>query len=419
MLVGGDGRRLSVRGLPVASLLAAALMFAVALPRDVCGQTPLAPQGPASGPPKGGASFVIGEVTGVDVSELRMIVRTDGGALVTILLEEKTTYLKVPATDQTPAIEKGVTIALGVVGIGDRVLAQVTVGEGVNAPRARRVLVMSKADIVQKQERERAEWRSRGMSGTIAALDPVNKEITVSVRAVPRGRQQNVIVNASGESVEFARYAPGSVKFTDARPSSFAELRVGDQVRALGDKSSDGLRFNPEKVMSGAFRTIGGTVTGVDQASREIKVTDIQKRQQFTIALSNDTQLKRLPAEIARRFGQELSGSSPGTQAPPASRSSTQPRPNEDGRDAPSDGNDADLQSVIEHLPVITIAELKPGDMVIASTASSADATHVVAAVLVAGVEPLLNAAKLAQSGATRQNRRPVSTSINFGIGLP
>ncbi len=409
MRVSGDDHRLSVGGLSVAALLTAALLSAVAAPRDACGQTSGAPQGSAAGAAQVGAGFVIGEVTLVDAPTLRMVVRTDGGALVTILLEEKTTYLKVPATDQTPAVEKGVPIALGGVGVGDRVLAQVTAAGG--TPRARRLLVMTKADIVQKQERDRAEWRSRGVRGTIAALDPVKREITVAVRAAPRGRQQTVVVDASGERVAFARYAPGSVKFTDARPSSFAELRVGDQVRALGERSPDGLRFTPEKVMSGAFRTIGGTVTGVDQAGREIKVTDIQKRRQLTIVLSNDTQLKRLPPEIARRFRQELSGNSPGAQAPPASGGSTQPRP--------GDGSDADLQSVIERLPAITIAELKPGDVVIASTASSDDSTHVVAAVLVAGVEPLLNAAATAQGGANRQNRRAVSTSINFGIGLP
>ena len=40
-----------------------------------------------------------------------------------------------------------------------------------------------------------------------------------------------------GQRRVIRRYAPDSVKFADAKESTLAEIKVGDQVRARGDKS--------------------------------------------------------------------------------------------------------------------------------------------------------------------------------------
>ena len=41
-------------------------------------------------------------------------------------------------------------------------------------------------------------------------------------------------------------------------PSSFAELQVGDQLRVLGDRTSDGAKLLAEQVVSGAFQIVSG-----------------------------------------------------------------------------------------------------------------------------------------------------------------
>lgn len=380
----------SASGWHLLALFFAALLLSFSAPADARGQTNAA------------AQFVIGEVTEIDPPSLRMVVRTDAGELLTVPLDEKTVYLKVPATDKVPSVEQGVLVKLDSVGVGDRVLAHIPARAG----GARRLLVMPKADILEKQEQERALWRRRGMSGIVAALNPGTREISVSVRAAGLGAApRTVVVEASGDGVVFLRYAPGSVKFADARPSAFDQLRVGDQLRALGEKSPDGSRFTAEKVMSGAFRVIGGTVTEINPATREVKISDLQKRQPLTILVSADTQLKRLPADVAARLGR-----APGAAA--AAPQQTQAA-------GPNDAGDADLQTIIERLPLIDINGLKPGDVVVASTASGAESGRVVVTVLVAGVGPLLGAEAPAQGAAGRPLKRPLMTSINFGIGLP
>src|SRR5262245_66294598 len=95
---------------------------------------------------------------------------------------------------------------------------------------------MTRADLTQKQDRERMAWRQRSVVGAITALNPNTKEIALLMRTPDGARPLTMKI---GESVRFRRYAPDSVKFSDTRASSFAELRVDDQLRALGEKSAE------------------------------------------------------------------------------------------------------------------------------------------------------------------------------------
>jgi len=63
------------------------------------------------------------------------------------------------------------------------------------------------------------------------------------------------------------RYAPDSVKFADAQVSTLAEVKVGDQARARGEKNADGSKMVAEEVLAGTFRTIAATVTTIDSYS--------------------------------------------------------------------------------------------------------------------------------------------------------
>ena len=134
---------------------------------------------------------------------------------------------------------------------------------------------MTKGDLAKKQEAERAEWRRRGILGVITALKPDTKEITISNRTM--AGTQSVVIPVS-DKTEMRRYAPDSIRFSDAKPSSFTELKVGDQLRALGDRTEDPLKFNPQKVVTGSFRTVGGVVTAIDPTTGEIHIKDLEKK---------------------------------------------------------------------------------------------------------------------------------------------
>ena len=204
--------------------------------------------------------------------------------------------------------------------------------------------VMSQTDIAQKRERERDEWRKRGIAGTVSSVNATTNEILLDTRT-PEGPKP--IVVAAGAETQFRRYAPDSVLFSDAKPSSFAELKVGDQLRALGTKSTDGSRFTPEEIVAGSFQTIGGAITEINVEKQEIKVNDLQSKQAVTVVVTKDSSLRK------------YSGT-------------------------------GDLQEMFEQLPTFSLTELKPGDSILISSTKGADPTRISAIAVVSGVAPLL-----------------------------
>ncbi len=83
-----------------------------------------------------------------------------------------------------------------------------------------------------------------------------------------------------------------------------------------------------------------------------------------------------------------------------------------------------DFQEIVERLPPLTVAELKPGDTIIVSSTTGDEPSRVTAIALVAGVDALLNMMQQRtggrMGGADRSGGGPgPSPSIDFGIGLP
>jgi hypothetical protein len=409
------------------------------------------------------ANGVIGEVTVINAAANQMSVKTDAGAVVTVTLSGNTMYKRLAPGEKT--LTNASVIALADVGVGDRVWARGRVSDDHKSVPALALIVMTKADLTQKQERERAEWRRRGLLGVVTALNPATQEITIQARA--GGGVSSVIIPAS-EKVEFRRYAPDSIKFSDAKPSSFAELKVGDQLRALGDRSADGVRFTPEIVVSGSFRTVGGTVTAINPATGEVKINDMQTKQPLTIVTRQDSLLRRFTPEMAamaagmasrgagapaaaatpggggtddtrgldtagRGRPPVVSGSGGGGQSssaikPPQNTAERQPMTGAAGQGGGPRRGGFDFQEVMDRLPVLNVAELKPGDMIIVSSTSGAEPGRLTAISLVAGVEPLLQAIQARQQQQQQAGGRPAAPNpanglggggINFGIGLP
>jgi preprotein translocase subunit YajC len=387
------------------------------------------PSSQAAAPQTGDAAVtpngVIGEVTAIDVAAKQMTIKTDAGSIVAVTLADNTIYMRVPPGEKT--LDKASKIAATDVGMGDRVFARGKTSDDRKSVPARMVIVMTKADIAQKHERDRAEWQRRGIVGVISALNAETKEVTVTTRARGTGPQP-IIINASDAHVAFRRYAPGSVKFSDARPSSFAELKVGDQLRALGEKSADGTHFTPEEIVSGSFRTIGGPLLAVNAAANEVKINDLITKQPFTVNIREDSVLRRIPPEMAAMMAMRMGGGgAPGAGGPGGGGRPAGGGPGGGGAGGQGGGGQrmgggggVDFQEILERLPAITLAELKAGDMIIVSSTSGTEPGRVTAIAVVSGVEPLLNAMQARQTAAPAgPQAAPPSTGINFGIGLP
>lgn len=388
-------------------------------------------------------SGVIGEVKAIDVASNQMMVRADNGVIATVGLNDKTQYKRM--APGAKSLTGATDITLADVGQGDRIWARWRPGTDQKTVPAAQLVVMSKADLVKKQEQERAEWRRRGVSGIVASVNPSTQEITVSSKSL-MGQTQNIIIPVN-EKVLMRRYPPNTIpKYSEAKPSKFEEVKVNDQLRALGDKSADGTHLAAEEVVFGTFKIAGGTVTALDVANNQIKINDLQTKKPLTIIIKPDSVIRRFPEGGGMMMGgMGMGGPGGGGQARPQGQGQGQGQGPAQGQGQgqmqagqgqkpagaggpggpqgmrpAGGGNMADM---LERLPVISINELKVGDVILMSSLPGADPTQLTAISLVSGVEPLLQmmAARQQQGGGQRGG---VDLNGSFGgmfggIGVP
>ena len=320
------------------------------------------------------ATYVIGEVSSVDPENNQIKLRI-GKTIFTASIDEKTKYFRLKPGETKLSNAEAATLAE--VTAGDRVMALGTVAAETKTVPARHVIVMKKDELAQKRQRDREAWRVRGIAGRISAINAQSKELTIQVRG-PEG-ERAVTMNVS-DKVLLRRYTPETIRFADTKPANFEELKVGDQIRALGEKSADGSQFTPEQIVSGSFRMIGGKVTAINAEANEITIKNLETERPVTIAVKDGSMLRRMTAEHVAMLRRA---------APPAG-----------------------ARDPVDRLPEIPFSDLKQGDTVIISSAVGPNPSRANAIILVAGAEVLLNAAPAGQ-------QRPANRGPNLSLGLP
>jgi hypothetical protein len=368
-------------------------------------------------------TYVIGEVAAVDSAKKQLKLKTTAAGEFTVLLNEKTKYLQL-APGET-SLAKGEPIDLDKVSIGDRVMARGKVSVDEKIVPAGHVIVMKKEDISRKREREREEWRRRGIIGRITAINQQAKEVTLSVRSSDRERP---VVVSVPDNIVVRRYAPDSVKFDDAKPSGFGELKLGDVVRARGNSSPDGKRFMSEEVVSGSFRMAGGKITSLSAAEGEIVINNLLTKQPLTIIVTPDSIMRRILPKYAVMLmesgGQANLG---GTSAPGADKgppnSGTRDGEKKDGNSQPPHAAGDNAQEIVDRLPKITFSDLKVGDVILISSTVGSKPSRATAIILAAGAETIINAAQRAQNqaarGGTNTSLGLSSGALDGAIGMP
>jgi hypothetical protein len=355
------------------------------------GAFPVSAQTPAPSPvtdPAITALSVMGVVSELKSDTRQVIVTTVAGNQVTVTLGDRTVYMRIPPGEKTK--DKFIKISPTDFGVGDSVFARGRMTEDRKAMPALEFYVMSKGDIAERRDRERDEWRKRGIAGTISAVNAETKEITVDSRSAEGAKP--VVITTSAET-KLRRYAPDSVRFADAKVSNIGELKAGDQLRALGTRSADGAKFAADEIVTGSFQTIGGAIAEVNAEKQEIKINDVQSKQAVTIVVSKDSMMRRLTPELLTALMPPSSGSKSGTNAAPAAKGA------------------GDLQEMFDQLPALSLAELKPGESILISSTKGADPTRVTAIAVVSGVGPLLQ---------NSQGGRPAAVSLGaMSLGGP
>jgi Domain of unknown function (DUF5666) len=338
-----------------------------------------------------------------------LVLATDAGNEVKISLTADVKYVRVPPGSKD--LREAVPIQVGDLQEGDRVLVRAKPGEDGTSLVASTVIAMKKADISAKQTHEREDWQRRGIGGLVKSTDPSAGVITIGTTSATGTKE--VEVHVSNATV-LRRYAPNSVKFDDAKPSSLAEIKAGDQLRARGTKSEDGSNFTAEEIVTGAFRNIAGTVEAVDAGAGTLTVKDLANNKPVQVKITSDSQVRKLPQPIAQRIAARLKGTTPDAAGaangaarpagPPAagapSGSGTQGSQGGAGAGmgGPPRNGGGDIQQMLSRLPASALADFQKGDavMIVATTGQSDSAA--VAITVLGGVEPLLQASPQGQA---------------------
>jgi ribosomal protein L24 len=361
-------------------------------------------------------SVVTGEVSAVSASEV--VLMTKDGA-VSATLSEKTEYKRV--SPENPSLKTAVASTFAEIAVGDKVMVTGIMAADKKSIPARAVYLMTKSDIAQKQTKEQEQWRTRGISGKVVAVNQQTKEITVSTRGL-LGETRTIL--KPKDNVKIRRYAQDSVSYSEAKTSSLDEIKVDDFIRALGDKSADGSSFQAEEIVSGAFQNIAGTITAINAAKNEITITNIQTKKSVTVVVGQNSVLKQFPPEMAQRMAALQTGG--GGMQPPAGM--RPPGNSQPGQTNPPNGmrpngggmrGGGGIDEMLERFPTITIADLKVGDMVAFSSTRGANIERVTAIKLLSGVEPFLKAPQAADGSRRGGTDSGFSIPGLEGGGLP
>jgi hypothetical protein len=364
-------------------------LFSVALlASNGLAQTTAAPKPPISG-----------AITAVNASSNLVTVKTTAGETVDLTVTPHSFILHLPIgeTDRTKAAK----LAIGDLAPGEELVASYQLSADQKVKEVRTIYVRTKADLDEMAKKDDEDWRKRGTTGNLIAISAEAKTFTI------KSGSKEITVKP-GEKTEYLRYSPDSAKSNDAKLSSFAELKAGDEVHVLGNKNPEGTEIGAEKVVFGFFPQIAATIKSVNAAGNELVVTDLATKKPVTIRVIPDSIMRKLPdmaaQALARRYGAARGG---GEAA--GGRGAGRGFGGPGGPGGPGGGRGGDIGQILDHAPAITLTDLKAGDAVMVKTTAGSGSGPGTAVMLIAGVEPILTAAP--------NSTRDIMSGWNLGGG--
>lgn len=335
-------------------------------------------------------SRILGTVTAVSGSTLS--VKTDADGTVDVTVPDSAKILKTAPGQKTLA--GAATLTLTDIEPGDRVLM---LAHG-TPPTAAVIIVNKKADLEALQQKQREEWQLHGAGGIVKSVDAAAGTVTILSGGKP------LVLHATPATI-IRRYAPDSVKFSDAQPSTLAAIEPGDQIQARGQKNPEGTEMTADEIVSGSFRNIAGLIASVDPAAGTFTVKDWMTKKTVTIHVTPDSDMRQLDAKVAEGIAAQLragggSAGNAGHAGAPGGQQAQAWHGNGGGagwqqhagagaRGSAAGGNG--LARMLAQSPQIHVADLKKGDAVIivATSGSPGSATAIR---VVSGVGPMLEA---------------------------
>jgi Domain of unknown function (DUF5666) len=336
------------------------------------------------------------------ISGNNIILTTDAGSEVSIQVQDGARLLRVEPGQKD--LKEAVAMQLQELVAGDRILVRGQLAADGKTVLATSVIAMKKADIAEKQAKEREDWQRQGTAGLVSSVDAAANSIAIALPGV--GEKKMVTIHLTKDTI-LRRYSPDSVKFDDAKPAPLDQIKPGDQIRARGTRSPDGSELTAVEVVSGTFRNLSGRISAIDASANSITLQDLATKKNVTVKITADSQVRKLPQPMAQRIAMRLKGgaeaaaavgassnaaggaANPGGNAPQGMRPGG---PGAAGGAGRSGGGGGDLQQAINRVPAATLADLQKGDavMIVATEGGPNSLPSVIT--LLAGVEPILEA---------------------------
>ena len=266
-------------------------------------------------PAASGAAKPIGTVKAISGQTITLT--SDAGPMFSVTVQDSTRFLRIEPGAKD--LKSAQAVHLEDLHEGDRILVwEIFPGDG-HSVSASSVIVMKKADVEVKQQRDLQDWQRRGVGGLVSAVDSSLGTITSSTTSL--SGTKTVTARVSKDTI-LRRYAPDSVKFDDATPSNIGQVKIGDQLRARGTRSADATEIAADEIVTGSFRNIAGTISSIDPASNTVSVADLATKKAVIVKVTAESQIRKLPPQMAQFMAVRLKGTQAG------------PRPGADQADA-------------------------------------------------------------------------------------
>jgi hypothetical protein len=313
-------------------------------------------------------------------------VKTDSGESHQVTIAADTDLKRIEPGQKS--LSGAAAIAISDLAVGDRILLRGLDAAATADPlQPKQIVAIKAADMAQKQEKDLADWQQHGIAGLVKSVDAANGAITVSTGA---GSTAKTLVVKTTSATILKRYAAGTVRFDQAQPAPISAIQAGDQLRARGEKNADGTEIAAEEVVSGTFKNVSGTILAIDAAASTVSLKDLTTKKQVTIHIGPDAQMHRIPDQMAQAIAARLKGA--GSAGSGGQRPAGQASGGGGGRAGGAAGGDP--QQFLNRTPVIKIGDLQKGQaiMVVTTDGTGSNSGSVDAVMLLAGVEPLLEA---------------------------
>ena len=326
----------------------------------------------------------LGSITAINGDTLT--VKTDAGDVHQVQVPATASLKRVAPGEKD--LTKAEPLDYGSLAVGDRVLVTLDPNATGGMPQAARIIAIKQADVAKKQEAESAAW-NEGVHGLVKSVNAATGVIIVTTRV--GAITKDVTVNTTAATV-LERYAPGSVRYDEARRAPITAIQPGDQFSSRGTRSADGTAFAADGVITGTFRSIPGTVISTDTAASTVTVKDLSTKKPVTVRIAADLELRRLDDTVATRIAGGLKGNAAGGRGANGGGGGGQRTFSQAGGNG--GGGRMDLENILDRAPQIQLGALKKGDAVM--IVATEDASGLNAVKLLAGVEPLLEAPEAA-----------------------